>query len=283
MKKVRPTISADALEVKGFDLVDLLTGEIESVMRDPFAPTEVTLHQSSRLQRWSNRGWADCLGLFASCRRRPTGSVAASPRRRAPSDGSASANLIKLPTVSRESVPSLGEVLWRRRSHFGPFPSQALPLDVFSRFLALGFAGVMDGMTEARAGLTVFLAAYNIPSLSGVCYRFDPILHSLEPVGTRCQREDVAGALVGQRGALSASATIFVAAHFPHAQEACRSDRGLTRLYVEAGRTMQKGILAATALHLRTHISPAVRDTQLLRILGLDELTWQVLHTLTVG
>jgi len=291
VKRIRPQFDASGSTVYGFDSVDLVTGKTDSfeslelAFKSEAAGEEISAHMTE----WVDRGWQDCLALLAATRHRrsETALVEGGGNWR---DGEESPRVddICLPDAALESrVPAVGEVLASRKSHFGNFPARAIGISQFSWFVRTGFRRLRERQLASgvSSALRVFVAAYGLGFAPTSFFRLNLDSFRLRRVGEEAlSRAEVSSAMVGQRGALSAAATFFLVARFDCAQRGSRQgDHGLLSLYLEAGRTIQEAKLAATAAGLRTHISPAVRDTQILQLLNLPGDEHQVLHTLTVG
>lgn len=191
---------------------------------------------------------------------------------------------------------TMGEVFLRRASFPGDFRLETLRQDRFSGVLWHGLQKVRNnrkydlkadirGILSHSSGcaLDVFIVAYDVQDIENGIYFYDPVKHAISPVRKGSFREQMRHALIGHRGPLTASCTVCLTAEFERFQWRYRHERALRNLYIDTGYIMQSLVLAATAYRLLTHITPAVRDTEALSMLGLSPCKHQVLHTLTLG
>lgn len=189
---------------------------------------------------------------------------------------------------------SLGTVLESRRSVIS-FSARNVPArDVF--------ATLWSGMTVVRhcrsadynadaaqlfrsigVAFDFFLVNYSLTGMEPGVYFYDPQFHSIELRRLGDFRSEMEAALIGQPSVRGASATLLFVADFPRYYWRYRHERALRNLYIEAGRLMQYVLLCATAVGLRTNVSPAVDDRAMLSIVNGSDRTQQVLYTCTVG
>lgn len=208
---------------------------------------------------------------------------------------SASLSAVSLPTPEPLPIKSVGDVMKSRRSFFGPFPDRFHSLATLSTFLWHGTksirrnrllvpdADLLHTLDSFGSAFEVFVAVSRVSDLDQGFYFYDPSAHALELIREGNQGEKIREALSGQPGPYSAACTLFFAVNFERYQWRYRHERALRELYVSAGFIVQDAILIATALDMRTHISPAIRDSILLNLLNLAPTDWQVLHSLSVG
>lgn len=205
------------------------------------------------------------------------------------------AESIVLPPPADLSVP-LGQVLLRRRSMPRP-PARTLPLDKVSTMLwhACGRARAVrrydpaDPVTLLRSfatALDVWLAVYDVDGLDSGIYRYDMESHNLRQLAGHPAaelRELMQQILIGQPAPRTASLTVLEVADFARYQWRYRHERALRHLYLDSAKLMSYLILSATALNMRTQITPAVQDRLALKLLEHDPRRHQVLYTISVS
>lgn len=136
------------------------------------------------------------------------------------------------------------------------------------------------------AALDVYFVAYDVDGLPSGFYFYDPSALAIERVSVLGSTE--LGAimrrmLIGQEAPETASCTILFVVDFDRYQWRYRHERALRHLYVECGRIAQPLLLLATAYGYQTHISPAVRDKEMLEMLNRTDDDAQVMYTVSLG
>lgn len=128
-----------------------------------------------------------------------------------------------------------------------------------------------------------YIAVYSVEGIDAGIYRYSVSEDRLKLICAGCFRAKMSECLIGHRESETASFTVLFAAEFERFQWRYRHERALRNLYVDVGRMAQFFILIATAFDLATHLTPACRDDEISKLLGLDPDRHQVLHTVTVG
>jgi hypothetical protein len=72
-------------------------------------------------------------------------------------------------------------------------------------------------------------------------------------------------------------------ADFERYQWRYRHEGALCTLYLNAGQIINEILLLTTLFNFKTHVSPAIRDSQALSLVGLKKDRHQVLYILSAG
>jgi SagB-type dehydrogenase family enzyme len=290
----------------------LLTGDTRAM--DQFAArggADVAEEQLSGVNHWMDRGWGEAVETYLASRAAVfiEDSIALENRDQVraqavramlkelplPRPPGVGPNAIRLPKpgMSTES-PSLGEVLGRRRTT-PYFSGKPVSLDAVASTLWHGLHALranrevapetrpLEALQSVGSAFDVWVLSYDMTGLDSGSYFYEPERHMLELQQRGDYRELFEELLIGQPSPKRASSSILLMLDFPRYQWRYRHERALRLLYFEAGRLMQYLLVAATAEGMRTHITPALKDSETLDFLGLSGRTHQAIYCLTLG
>lgn len=296
-------------------LVRLLAdGLVPSSIRDGLVQRGLLNAQGSNeepgeeeLALWQERGWGLSLPSYAWSRsvlyydsgpdeyaRRSEALDSMLRERPCPMPPAPDPSAITLPDPDGCDVPSLGDVIAKRRS-VGAFKPKNVDQEVLAKLLYHGTSKIRECrrlsssedpqnlLISVGAAFDVYVLVYSVQGLAPGAYRYELEPGKLSPKRAGNLRESARAALAGQPDPTNAAATVLLVADFDRYQWRYRHERALRNLYLECGRLMQPLVLVATALGLQTGITPAIRDQLVGALLSLEPGNWQALHTLTVS
>ena len=128
-----------------------------------------------------------------------------------------------------------------------------------------------------------YIAVFNVENVESGIYYYSVSTERLSMLKLRDFRAAVCNSLIGHEQAFNAACTIFLVVDFPRFQWRYRHERALRNLYADVGRMAQYFILISTTFDVRNHITPAVNDDELGKLLSLDLETKQVFYSITLG
>jgi SagB-type dehydrogenase family enzyme len=290
----------------------LITGNPEAVKR--FAALDVIGDPDDGppgVTHWMERGWEEAIETYVASRSALfiEDSVAPEQRERIRSDtvramlderpipnvpiaGSGAVKLA-VPDV-RANGYSLGEVLARRRTT-PYFSGKPVSVDALAATLWNGLYAVranrqgnptenpLDALQSIGSAFDAYVISYNVKGLDPGSYFYEPERHVVELRGPGDHSSKFEKILIGQPSPKRACASILLVVDFPRYQWRYRHERALRLLYFEAGRLMQYLLVAATAAGMATHVTPAMRDSEVLTFLGLPSSANQAMYCLTLG
>lgn len=281
--------------------LDLLDNEVVEVVDD---------EMYAGIRHWQERNWSAAINYYlwsrrwqffdtkADYRTQQETAIQAfleregpprSPRTIGEQEGITLAPYIMLPNEP------LGNVMFRRTAAW-TLPERQLPQTQLSSVLWYGLQGVRKyrhlDVESNRLNLILrsfgsafefFFVAYNVENLAPGVYFYDVSAHKIKLVQEGNFRDVMQYCLVGQPSVRTANCTYIVVADFQRYLWRYRHERALRNLYVDVSRLVQQLILVATAFKVQLHMTPAVRDSTINELLGLNSVEEQVLFTLTSG
>jgi SagB-type dehydrogenase family enzyme len=182
---------------------------------------------------------------------------------------------IPLPSPRTVSETSVEEALAQRRS-VRDYSEANLSLRDVSQLLwaAQGITAPWGGRTAPSAGalypLELYVAVGAVDGLDTGVYRYRPEKHELEKVKAGDARAALAAAAFGQECVEDAAIDLVVAGVYERTTERY-GDRGIQYVHMEAGHAAQNVYLQAEALKLGTVVIGAFRDSEVARVMGLQE------------
>jgi len=188
---------------------------------------------------------------------------------------------------------TLAEALDARRTR-GSFSPGVLREAELANTLVVGMGRVAEQRPADRAAspqqllrsfgsaFDVHVVIFDVAGLQPGHYFFEVERSLLELRGTGEMRDQVSRVLGGQPNLRHAKACVLLVADYGRARWRYRHERALRNLYVDAGRVMNRVILAATGSGLQTGITPLLRDSLGRELLNLGEDT-SVLYTVALG
>jgi SagB-type dehydrogenase family enzyme len=141
----------------------------------------------------------------------------------------------------------------------------------------------LEWLRSHGTAFDLYVVAYRVDDLTPGAYRYDFIDHTLQLVRPGDLRSEMSAILVGMRAPETAAFTLILAADFAQYQWRYRHERALRHLYMSAGRSGQRLLVAAQAYGLGTLPTPATRDAATCDLLRLDPRVSTPLYTLTMG
>lgn len=264
--------------------------------------------QSEDFEHWKKRNWDECLHYYLWSRlwnfedtkseydevRQKLGKQFIQENGSPPFPRVASQKALELPGPNAVPDISLGELLLKR--HSVPFMAKRQISDEsISSVLWHGFQDARKCRELLQENwqenlwrnfgvpFDIYFVAYDIKNLKPGLYFYDVLSHQIELVVEEDLRSKMQSILIGQKSPKTAACTILFVCEFERAQWRYRHERELRDLYVHVAKMAHYLILAATAYDFKTHITPAIKDSELLELLSLDATRFQCLYTITLG
>jgi hypothetical protein len=262
------------------------------------APVEdAEVSEDPHLRHWDKRNWSLALDYYlasAGSAVRHHDEPAAPAEHVPPAEHAEHVPPAGLRLPAPRPLPDIatGEVMFRRCAA-GRLPRRGLDADVLGGVLAHGAAAARrrgldsqgDGWCDA---IGVMVVAYDVRDVPPGWYWFRTgpgghVLSGGHPASSADLRTLLRQAMIGQEAPRDAAATLVLTLDVDRYQRMLPGERGLREAYIDAGRYAHYLILCATAYRLRTHQSPAVKDSLLLELAGLDEARRHVLYTVSIS
>lgn len=133
------------------------------------------------------------------------------------------------------------------------------------------------------SAFSYFLVIYDVDGLENGVYYYDVETKEIYIIKKGNYRNIITEYMYGQPFSETAAYSLFVVANFELYQWRYRHDRGLRNLYIEAGRIMQHIVLAANKNNIHGVITPALYDTKLTNLIGLNISEFMVISSITMG
>ena len=171
-----------------------------------------------------------------------------------------------------ETQASLSTILWNgldgvRRTR----TAAAREIDLLGDLLSYGVA------------FDFYIIIYAVEALNPGVYFYDLSTHQLILLREGNLRDEMRECMLGQAAPKTAAWTIVMVADFAQYHWRYRHERGLRNLYIEAGRLAQNLILWAASYELASLPTPAIRDRQASKLLGIRWPRQAPIYTLTMG
>lgn len=277
------------------------------LLTDRESPNE---EAATGVDHWTKRSWGLALDYFLWSRRRTfdDGTGTKDERSQAarrlltligpPPSPPVTTEHIRLPKIMLseilpETENDLRAILMNRRSSFG-FAGRNLSLESVAAILWSALAtprGCRHADPAEPLGLLrsfgiafdFYLCAYQVTGIDQGCYAYDLKEHAIKSLVAGDLRPEMRQIVIGQPSLERASASVILVADFDRYLWRYRHERALRNLYMESGRIVQYLLLAATATKIRTHITPAIRDSLALELLNLPPERHQAFYVLTLG
>lgn len=197
------------------------------------------------------------------------------------------------------SQKSIGQVMQEREA-VRATPLRTIPLEVLGSILWHGLntvrgyrtdynnieANPLDTVQSFGTAFDIYICIYTSDSLSPGIYFYDIINNQLEltkPMEINELRAKMYHAQVEQKVAYTASVSILLTCDFARYQWRYRQESALRQLYINCGQIVHPLMLLATSYNLKTHVSPAIMDSSMLKIIDLPKEKYQVLYILSIG
>jgi SagB-type dehydrogenase family enzyme len=186
----------------------------------------------------------------------------------------AGGELITLPPPRPNSSQSVEECLKSRRS-VREYADRPLSLFEVSQLLwsAQGVTSLSGGRTAPSAGATypleVYLVAGEVEGIAAGVYSYLPSKHALSLVSLGDLREELAGAVSGQRWVGEAPAVLLITGVFGRTTGRY-GDRGVRYVHMEAGHAAENVYLQSCALSLGTVTVGAFSDDGVREVMKLS-------------
>jgi len=185
---------------------------------------------------------------------------------------------IPLPEPNLKGQVSVEEAIYQRRST-RDYRKDSLTLGHLSQLLWSALGLTVDGVTgptraHPSAGglypLEIFAVVGKVESLKPGVYRYNPLNHSLLPLGEGDRREELRRAALGQRCISDAPLDLVLAAVF-HRTTTKYGERGDRYVLMDLGASIENIFLEAESLGLGTVVVGAFHDEKVKAVLGIEE------------
>lgn len=194
---------------------------------------------------------------------------------------------IKLPEPMLKGQISLEETIYRRRS-VRHFKQDILTLKQISQLL-WATQGITDKSRNLRtvpsAGATfpleVYLVVGSVKGLAPGIYKYQPFSHSIIYIIEGDKRYELCSAALNQDSVKKAQIVIVITAVFDKTTQ-IYGNRGIIYVHMEAGHCGQNIYLQAEALGLGTVAIGAFRDSEVKKLLAINE-NEQPLYIFPIG
>lgn len=145
---------------------------------------------------------------------------------------------------------------------------------------------ILNAVDSFGAAFDIYLCVYDVEGLESGIYFYDlqsTHLENIKYVEQHLLREQMYKAQTEQIIAHNASYAIMLVAHFERYQWRYRHEAALQHIFINAGQIMHPFILIATQFSHATHISPAINDSLMNKILDHDASEFQTVYVLSAG
>lgn len=247
------------------------SAEVWELLAQPDPPSALpSLVEKEGRRSWDERGWTLSLPYYEALRMSdmtsPAKGQTVQPKLNPVEEFGATLGAVlfrRSATQSMASKPCRGDVVTKLLQHVGPDCDVAMGSYMAWRLCAYNVQGLEPGIysVDTEHCETARLAASPRDDL----------------------RDQMRRVMVGQHVAESAAFTFLMLLKIRELQRDCPVERALADAWVDAGRLAQRLVLGATALGLRTHQSPAVRDSELMVLIGSSIKDELPMYTLTFG
>lgn len=213
----------------------------------------------------------------------------------APKETYPSTGITPLPYATQPRPRRLGGLLRSRRSTLVP---KRAPLDRDQ------FAGIMAQATEVLAAfrapeiasdpqnalvnfgpsLDIYVVIYDINGIAPGVYRYDVRQRFLYLLNSGDMRDEMRAALVGQPAPLTAAVSVVYVSDVKRHQWRYRHARALRGLWIDSAKVVNHLLWSLASLGIAPHMTPAVADSTICRILGLEpNLDSEVMYVVSFG
>jgi SagB-type dehydrogenase family enzyme len=195
-------------------------------------------------------------------------------------------DFIKLPDLSLDGAVSVEKALLRRRS-VRNYAATPLALAELSQLLwaAQGCSATRGFRTAPSAGalypLEIYVVAATVEGLSTGIYKYRCTDHVLVKTGNRNVRAELFDAALRQGAIKNAPAIVIICAVYERIIPKY-GDRGKRYTHMEAGHASQNVYLQAQSLGLATVAIGAFHDSQISKIVNLDDTEYP-LYLMPIG
>jgi SagB-type dehydrogenase family enzyme len=261
------------------------------------------------LEHWWKRGWYPSLDLYLHSQHisfpdllDATGDIRRKVLREyllealppSPHGVAADQRMIALPVPHKEPRFGRLQALLRRRSR-RRFSSSPLPLEALSVILARGSsrvlrrrlldttADVLTYLDSFGIWLDVYVISFRCSGLPTGVFFYSIDQHALYPRAIGDYSDVAYQNHMCQEPALTAACALVMVAHWERYQWRYRHERALRNLYIEAGRIAQALIAAAEQYDIGTWLTPAIHETRMSSVLGIDCISHSPVYTVFLG
>lgn len=145
-----------------------------------------------------------------------------------------------------------------------------------------GDSFIGDVLKSFGRSFEFYLVVYDSKLTNCGVYLFDPVSHSIKIEKVGLYRSEMVDILIGHSAPSTASCSLVLVQNYEISQWQYRHERALRNLYFEAGRIMQRLLIAVSFYNKNTHITPACKDSEAAKLLDLNE-SQQVFYTITLA
>ncbi|ELY92130.1 nitroreductase family protein [Natrinema altunense] len=299
------TFARDSLECDTTAADDLLDTLIETGFLLPDDHENFVAYRT-----WMEKGWQRALFYHLRTRtadvERPTppddreGTTRSGEPLEPPSATARDGPRIDLPDPDELPDESFRAVALRRRTHRN-FSGTEMDLTTLSTVLHHSFGPVraaFDHLEETplaetepgalrRAGLRVYPVVQRCRDVPPGVYEYAIREHALFRIRkfdtVETADDAVTDAAHRQNHHTDAAVSLFFGSVFDHDQQWCPKSRGLRNSYVHVSEHAHRLILVATALRLRNFVTPALKDTRIDALVGVDGDDEAITYMVAIG
>lgn len=254
------------------ELIDFLIENFEAQI------TPNDKDEAKKISHWWNRNWAVSLDFYLS-------SIDEEKRRfsifaeRSIKEIISPFQVIMLNKHKKSYKIDFLTALLNRKTYRKFLPVR-LPIETFSSFLQSLSDFSPSIFTKA---LDYYIVIFNVEEISEGIYRYCQNQHSLEGISKGNFRKSFRDILCGMATTLTASFVVIMVADCQFLQDNLSFNRALRNVYVESGRVGQHLLIRGMQYNLGGLPSPAMKDTEMASILGLDIAQQIPIYSLIMG
>lgn len=202
---------------------------------------------------------------------------------------------IELPDPNAQTPSPFGDTLRSRRTTLVPQRSP-LAIGALATILSEATARLAafrvpdigsdfrSAMVNFGPSLDIYVVVYEVEGLESGAYRYDPSKRELYCLSLGDLRAPMRVALVGQPAPLTSAVTVIYASEVQRHQWRYRHARALRGLWIDSAKVVNHLLWALAARQIVPHMSPAVADTEICRLLSLDpNLDNEIVYSVSFG
>ncbi len=207
----------------------------------------------------------------------------------------ASDRTIELPRTPPRPALCFGETLRARRTTLVP-KRAPLAIAELATILAEAMARLAafrvpeigadyrSAMVNFGPSLDIYVVVYEVEGLQSGVYRYDLSKRALYVVSLGELREPMRLALVGQPAPQTSAVTVVYASEIRRHQWRYRHARALRGLWIDSAKVVNHLLWALAERHIIPHMSPAVADSEMCRLLSIDaDLDNEIVYAVSFG
>lgn len=265
-----------------------------------------------KYSNWLEKGWARALFYHMKTRQagvkdQPAADGGAETQRSeregpsvTPYTSFSGEELVDLPEPGELPEESFWDVAHRRRTHRN-FNEVEIDQKTLSTLLHYSFHPVREARNHVentplldvdpealqRISFEVYAVVLRCEGIVPGIYQYSIQDHALSPIQELDDAEEADELVVDagheQSHPAGSSVTFFFSSHFEREQQWYRESRGIRNNYMRISEHAHRLILVATALELRNYLSPALKDSFVDEVVGVDGYDEAVSYLTAVG